>query len=143
LNGNSQEQKTWTFEYRLPVRRRSMLPPFPSEPVPEAVGRPARLARLLALGHQLESTIASGEVPDYGALARQVQVSPARIGQITLLTKLAPQIQEYLLFLSAEHSGLITEPQLREIARELSWARQQEVFCELVGRHGQPKEGVN
>ena len=123
-----------TFEYKLPVRRSRRLPSFPIENISDPAGPPARLARLVALGHQLESMVQAGQVPDYGELARQSRVSPARIGQIVLLAKLAPEIQEYLLFLSAEHSGLITEPQLREIARELRWDRQRVLFRELVGR---------
>jgi hypothetical protein len=52
-------------------------------------------------------------------LARRSGVSPARVAQIVILTQLAPAIQEYVLFLSAEHAGLITEIELREVAREI------------------------
>ena len=60
---------------------------------------------------------------DYVELANLRQVSPARVAQIVVLGQLAPDIQEYLLFLSAEHAGLIGERQLREIAREPRWDR--------------------
>lgn len=72
---------------------------------------------------------------DYRDLARKAQVSPARIQQIVLLTQLAPDIQEYLLFLSSEHAGLITEHELRRIARELNWDQQRAAFRALVGKH--------
>jgi hypothetical protein len=123
-----------TFEYRLPVRRRA-LPPFQSDHAIEPVGQPARLARLVALSHQLEARVQSGQVKDYDALARLNGVSPARIAQIVILSQLAPAIQEYVLFLSAEHAGLITEVELREIAREIHWNRQLGRFQDLVARH--------
>jgi len=78
--------------------------------------------------------VRSGSVKDYGELARTAQVSPARIHQIVILSQLAPDIQEYVLFLSSEHAGLITEPLLREIARELVWDRQRDAFRTLLSR---------
>ena len=121
------------FEYRLPVRRRS-LPAFPSSQASESTGPPARVGRLVALSHQLEAKVRSGEVKDYDELARLFGVSPARIAQIVILSQLAPPIQEYVLFLSTEHTGLISELQLRGIAREIRWDRQMESFRELVSQ---------
>jgi len=123
-----------TFEYKLPVRRIRTLPAFPLDHLKGSVGRSPRLARLVALAHKLEAMVQSGLVADYGELARQTQVSPARIAQIVLLAQLAPAIQEYILFLSAEHAGLITERHLRDIARELCWNRQRTLFVELLSR---------
>lgn len=123
-----------TFEYRLPGRRRS-LPEFPPNQPIEAVGPPARLARLVALAHQLEARVKSGQVKDYDALAHLSGVTPERIAQIVILSQLAPAIQEYVLFLSAEHAGLISEVDLREIAREIRWDRQRVMFRDLVSRH--------
>lgn len=122
-----------TFEYKLPVRRSRTLPAFGAE-VAEPADRPPRIARLVALAHQLEDSVRLGRVKDYGELARGAQVSPARIAQIVILSQLAPDIQEYVLFLSAEHAGLITEPALREIARELTWDRQRDAFRRLLGQ---------
>ena len=100
----------------------------------EALGRPPRVARLVALAHKLENSLHSGQVKDYSEFARLVQVSPARIAQIVILGQLAPDIQEYVLFLRAEHTGLITEQQLRAIAHEPRWDRQREQFQKLLGR---------
>jgi hypothetical protein len=52
------------FEYKIPTRRGGALPPFQPEPVIEPVGRPPRLARLVALAHRLEALVRSGEVKD-------------------------------------------------------------------------------
>jgi hypothetical protein len=121
-----------TFEYQLPKRGRA-LAPFRPRPASEPVGRPPRVARLLALAHKLDSLLHSGQGNDYGALARQSHVSPTRIAQILILRQLAPEIQEYVLFLRPEHAGLITEQQLRIIAREPRWDRQREQFRKLLG----------
>ena len=122
------------FEYKLAVRRRS-LPAFGTDTGFEPIGPPARIARLVALSHQFESQVRLGQVDDYEELARLHCVSPARIGQIVILSQLAPAIQEYVLFLSAEHAGLITEIELREIAREVRWDRQIARFENLVSLH--------
>lgn len=71
---------------------------------------------------------------DYKELAKLAKVSPARIAQIVLLVQLAPDIQEYVLFLSSEHAGLISERELREIAREPLWDRQRALFQEMFHR---------
>jgi hypothetical protein len=112
------------FEFQIPTRRGRVLPPFQPRPAGEPLGRGPQVARLVAPAHRLEGLVQSGKVKDYRELARLAQVSTARVAQIVVLAQLAPRIQEYLLFLSAEHAGLITELQLREIAREPRWDRQ-------------------
>ena len=121
-----------TFEYKIPSRRDRALPVFRQEPGIELLARPPRVARLVALSHKLEGLIRSGRVKDNVELARLAQVSPARITQIIILRQLAPDIQEYILFLSAGHGELITEQQLREIAREPRWNRQRTSFERLI-----------
>jgi hypothetical protein len=122
-----------TFEYKIPTRR-GVLPPLRPEPVGEPVGRPPRIARLIALAHKLEARVRFAEVNDYAKLAKLAHVSPARIAQIVILVQLAPDIQEYVLFLSSEHAGLISERELREIAREPLWDRQRALFQDLFHR---------
>ena len=123
-----------TFEYKIPNRRTPSLPVFRQEPGVEPRDRPQRVARLVAMAHKLEALIRSGQAKDYGELARLAHVSPARIAQIVILGQLAPDIQESILFLSAEHSGLITEQGLREIAREPRWDRQRASFERLMAK---------
>jgi hypothetical protein len=122
-----------TFEYKIPSRRDRALPALLQQPGIEPLARPPRVARLVALAHKLEGLIRSSRVKDNAELARLAQVSPARITQIMILGQLAPDIQEYILFLSAEHSELITEQQLREIAGEPRWDRQRASFERLLG----------
>ena len=123
-----------TFEYKLPFRRSRTLPVFRAEHK-ELPGGPPRVARLVALAHALAARVRSGLAKDYAEVARQAHVSPTRVAQIVLLSQLAPEIQEYVLFLSSEHAGWITEPELRQIARELRWDRQRALFGALLNRH--------
>jgi hypothetical protein len=90
------------------------------------------VARLVALSHKLEALVRSGRVKDYAELARLARVSPARIAQIVILGQLAPDIQEYILFLTLEDGMRLTEPKLRAIAREPRWDKQREQFERLL-----------
>jgi hypothetical protein len=90
------------------------------------------LARLLALAHKLEGVVRSGKVKDYAELARLAHVSSARIGQIVILAQLAPAIQERILFLPSEHETPLAERELRAVAREPRWDRQQALFERLL-----------
>ena len=116
------------IEFKLPCARTSGPRTLMVEPTLELGGRAPRLARLLALAHRLEGLVQSGEVKDYGNLARLGQVSPARISQIIVLLSLSPAIQEQILFLPADAPQFITELELRKIARESLWDRQHQLF---------------
>ena len=127
------------IQFKIPSRQGGALPVFRSDLIDEPLGRPPRVARLIALAHKLEALVQCGAVKDCVELAHLRKVSPARIAQIVILGQLAPDIQEYLLFLSAQHAGLIGEHQLREIAREPRWDRQRERFQRLLGGRVQEK----
>ena len=116
------------IEFKLPCARTSGPRTLMVEPTLELGGRAPRLARLLELAHRLEGLVQSGEVEDYGNLARLGQVSPARISQIIVLVSLSPAIQEQILFLPADAPQFITELELRKIAREPRWDRQHQLF---------------
>jgi hypothetical protein len=78
--------------------------------------------------------VQSGEVKSYGELARLGHISPARLSQIMILAQLAPSIQEFVLFLSANNDGAITERELRKIARDPRWDRQRQKFAKYLKR---------
>ena len=123
------------IEYNIPCRRKLPPPTLGIEPASEPQGRAPRIARLLALAHKLDGLVRSGVVRDYAELARLGHVSAARVSQIMILLQLAPAIQEYVLFLSADHAGLLTEPNLRKIAREPRWDRQHACLESLIHGH--------
>ena len=116
------------LEYTLLGRRG--LPPraFTTEPADQPYGRAPRIARLLALAQKLDGLVRSGAVKDYPEVARLGHVSAARVSQIVMLSHLAPAIQEYILFLSAGEAVLLSEKELRKIARQPRWDRQRELF---------------
>ena len=59
-------------------------------------------------------------------------ISPSRVSQILLLLHLAPSIQEHVLFVSATEVHILTEGELRKIAREARWDRQRVLFNNLL-----------
>jgi hypothetical protein len=81
---------------------------------------PARLARMLALAHLVETEIAEGRIPDYTSAAAALGITRARLSQITALLMLAPQIQERV---ALGESGR-TERELRRVSAEPDWDRQ-------------------
>jgi len=73
----------------------------------------------------------SGAVRDYAELAGLGHISAARLTQIMTLMHLSPAIQECVLFLPAGEARFLPELELRKIAREPHWDRQQELFGQL------------
>jgi hypothetical protein len=126
------EDNALNFEYKIPRRRGRALPAFRLRSASDTLTRPPRLARLVALAHKLEAQVRSGRVKDFRELARLAQVTPARIGQIVILAQLAPAIQERILFLPSENDVPLAERELRVIAREPRWDRQQDLFERLL-----------
>jgi hypothetical protein len=123
------------IEFNIPCRQKLPPPTFGIEPAPEPPRHAPRIARLLALAHKLDGLVQAGTVRDYAELARLGHVSAARVSQIMMLLHLAPAIQEYLLFLSADHAGFLTEPSLRTIAREPRWDHQRACLERLIRVH--------
>ena len=89
-------------------------------------GRVARVVRLLALAHRIDRMVQDGEITDYAEAARRMNLTRARVTQITNLLLLAPEIQEAILNLPlvTDERDPITERQLRPVAAEPDWNRQ-------------------
>lgn len=119
------------IEYTLPFRREPDQQITFAHPPVQPSGRAPRIARLVALAHKLDEVVRSGEVDDYGELARLGHISPARLTQIMVLLHLSPAIQELLLFLPAAEARFLPEKELRRIAREPHWLRQRNMFEQL------------
>ena len=94
------------------------------------VGRIPRISRLMALAIRLDQMIRDGVVNDQAELARLGHVTRARLTQIMNLLRLAPDLQEQILFLSATERGrdAVTEKQLRPIAAVPSWRKQRQMW---------------
>ena len=114
-----------TVEYTLPHQPRLTA----GITAGDTASRPARVAMLVALAHRFDQLVRAGAVKDYAELARVGHVTRARVTQIMNLLNLAPDIQEYLLWLPAGCS--IKERELRPIAAEVRWDRQRALFLPL------------
>ena len=108
-----------TVKFNLPIPGKHRARAFDAGSPNQPQGRAPRVARLVALSHRLEELVRTGVVKSYGELACLSYISPARLSQILILAQLAPAIQEFVLFVSAEDDGVITELGLRKIARAL------------------------
>ena len=100
---------------------------------PEPQDRILRVARMLALAHQIERRVQTAEFRDYAHAAKANGVTRARLTQITNLLLLAPAIQEAILDLPLVTNGRdpITERALRRIVAEVDWERQRELWNEV------------
>ena len=100
---------------------------FVAEPTPPSapVARPARVAVMLALAHQIVAAISTGRLHDQADAARRLGVTRPRITQLLYLLQLAPDIQERVLFLEAA-DGIepLTERNLRAVTHTKAWGQQ-------------------
>jgi hypothetical protein len=94
---------------------------------------PARVARLLALAHDIAARIDAGEYRDYAEVAEVHGLSRARLTQVMNFLLLAPAIQEEVLFLEVlPGREPIAERVLRRVLESLVWEEQMAVwrrFC--------------
>jgi site-specific DNA recombinase len=99
-------------------------------------GRVPRISRLVALALKLEGLVREGRFQNWAEMAREGQVSRARLSQILSLLNLAPAIQETLLFLPKVFDGpdRLTERDVRPIARLVDWQEQERVLAALTGQ---------
>ena len=95
--------------------------------------RVPRIARLLALAWHVERLVRSGTVSSYAVAARLGHVSRARMSQILSLLSLAPDLQEYLLFLQRPARGrqALTLRQVLNVAAALDWHEQRRRWRKL------------
>ncbi|MCC6645128.1 MAG: hypothetical protein IT374_06100 [Polyangiaceae bacterium] len=103
--------------------------------------RPLRVARMLAIAHEVVRLVDEGAFEDLADAARTLGFTRARITQIVDLTLLAPEIQEALLFAEVPPGrDPVTERGLREVVAAGSW-RGQRAGWTLVQRRNVGTEG--
>ena len=95
--------------------------------------RVPRVVRLLALAHRIDSMIRNGELDDLADAARLLNLTRARVTQITNLLLLAPEIQEAILNMGLVISRRdpVTERQLRPIVAEPDWNKQLSMWRQI------------
>ena len=86
----------------------------------------------LILAHQIESLISKGKAKDLKQVAGWLNISHVRICQIMGMLLLAPEIQEQILLSRDGKIFDIPEYKVNEIAKELSWEKQKEIWQLLI-----------
>ena len=86
---------------------------LPSPPV-------SRVARMLALAHYIDRLVENGGIKDYAEVARRLEITRARMAQITNLLNLSPYLQESIL--SGEIK--VSERRLRSTLKHVDWQSQ-------------------
>jgi hypothetical protein len=107
----------------------------------ETPARPAQIARQLALAHELQRRIESGEFRNQAALARSLDFSRERISKILALTLLAPDVQEEILFLRWRPKAEWSESNIVAMVDEELWSLHRLAWADLRRRAtgGAPK----
>lgn len=110
--------------HRVRVRhRQGFLSQAPVVRLP--IRRPARVAIMLALAHTIEAAISAGRLRDQGDAAQRLGLTRPRITQLLALLRLAPDLQERVLFLEAvDGVEPLSERGLRPVTGVLCWADQ-------------------
>jgi hypothetical protein len=103
---------------------------------PDVALKTPRIAHLMAAAIRFEELVQSGQVSGYAEIARLSMVSRARLTQVMNLRLLAPEIQEYLLFLPPSPSGKsqIKERQLRPLMAVADWQVQRDMWQSLISK---------
>ena len=125
------------FERSRHGKKRLVKGKAPAEPEDFAPGRVPRLSRLMALAIHFEGLLARGEVIDMADLARLGHVSRARITQIMNLRRLAPDIQESILFLPRTQFGReqLKYADIRSLTAELDWCTQRQIWGDVISKN--------
>ena len=114
-----------------PSGRRRISKRTPAPELPN--GRVPRISKLMALAIRFDGLIRAGTVSDQSELARLAKVTQSRMTQIMNLLRLAPDIQEQILFLPVVARGRdpIHEKRLRPVAAEICWQKQRALWSRL------------
>lgn len=97
----------------------------PIEPPRKPGPRPLRVARMLALAHEIVRCVEEGAFADLADAARALGFTRARITQLVDLTLLAPEIQEEILFaVAADGRDPVSERSLRALVQARRWSEQ-------------------
>lgn len=107
-------------------RKRAIAGGEPEPTVAKPTSRVPRVSILMALAIKYDRLLRDGVVESQTELARLAHVTQPRMTQILNLLHLAPDIQEWLLFLPEVTDGRdpVTEKDLRIVAKEVEWGKQ-------------------
>jgi hypothetical protein len=123
-----------TVDFALP-RRQKESAPVVAEALPKNLKVP-RISRMMALAIRIDALIRKGVIVDYADAARLGHVSRARMTHIMNLLRLAPDIQEEILFLplSDKRWDAVREGTLKAITTQIGWKAQRKMWKRLITR---------
>lgn len=93
------------------------------------------MAKSLALGHALDRALTAGGPGTLDRLAASWGIRPQRLALVHVLTYLAPDLQERVLFSSSD-TGRLIFPDLVAIARIPLWANQRVAWDQILNAKG-------
>jgi hypothetical protein len=98
-------------------------------------GRVPRVSRLMALAIRFDELLRTGVVANPTELARLARFTQPRMKQILNLLRLAPDIQEDILFMNETRSGRpgVHERLLRPLVSAAAWTQQRAMWSALRG----------
>jgi hypothetical protein len=127
------------IRYRLKATTRSAGDKRNSKLPADSTSQPAapqlpRITRLMALAIKLQQQVLEHAHLTYQELARLGHVSPARLTQVLNLLYLAPDLQEWLLWLEPTRKGrdCVNEHTLRRITGIYDWQLQREAVRTIL-----------
>lgn len=121
------KKKAYKFEVSKDELKHHPVPPRhqPMETVPQ-------LRQNLLLAHQIQGLISEGKAEGLKQISGWLNMNHQRLNQIMNLLLLAPKIQEEIICSKNEIISSIPEYKLRDVAFELSWPKQLEMWQSLL-----------
>ncbi|MCK9615769.1 MAG: recombinase family protein [Candidatus Omnitrophica bacterium] len=105
---------------------------IPTPPHKESIKKEPQLRQNLILAHQVEGILTERKAKGLKEVASWLNLNHQRLNQIMNLLLLSPTIQEEILCSENANISLIPEYKLRDIAFELGWDKQLEMWQELL-----------
>ena len=116
-------------QYKVELKELKNLPVPPNQ---VDIEKEPQLRQNLILAHQVQGILAEGKAKGLKQVAEWLNLNHQRLNQMINLLLLSPAIQEEILCSENENISLIPEYKLRDIAFELSWDKQLEMWQDLL-----------
>jgi predicted Zn-dependent protease len=116
-------------QYRVELKELKNLPVPPNQ---VDIKKEPQLRQNLILAHQIQEVMAEGQGKSLKQMAGWLNISHVRICQITGMLLLSPEIQEEILLSDNKRLFEIPEYKVNDVATELSWAKQKEIWQQLI-----------
>ncbi|MFH1360693.1 MAG: recombinase family protein [Candidatus Omnitrophota bacterium] len=113
------------YEFPVDIKDLKNQPSFLNQ---EKINKEPKLKQNLILAHQIQKVISEGRVKDLKQMANCLNMSNIKVYVVMNLLLLAPDIQEEILLDENESLFSVPEYKINEISRQMSWAKQKEMW---------------